>query len=259
MKKAFVVTSAAPSEGNSHANFFATRWSVVLAAGGPDADGRRQMALEEFARIYWFPLYAYVRRQGHSPHAAEDLTQSSLAAREKHRLRHVDQSKGKFRSFLLASIKHFLANEYDKSRAQKRGGPKKILALNAFDAEARYAIEPIDDMTPERIFEQRWAWAVIDEVLSRLRGQYAAKGQSALFEALKEALTQRPDDGAYDEVARALGMTPGAIAVAVHRLRGRYRKLLRDEIAKPLPSQDLLTTKSNIYWIACNFRRHLLL
>ncbi len=151
VKKGFVVTSAAPSEGNSHADFFATRWSVVLAAGGPDADDRRQRALEELARIYWFPLYAYARRQGHSPHAAEDLTQEFFSILiEKHRLRHVDQSKGKFRSFLLASIKHFLANEHDKSRAQKRGGPKKILALDAFDAEARYAIEPVDDMTPVR-------------------------------------------------------------------------------------------------------------
>ena len=213
----------------------------MLAAGGPHADGRRQRALEELARIYWFPLYAFVRRQGHSPHAAEDLTQEFFALLvEKHRLRHVDQSKGKFRSFLLASIKHFLVNEYDKSRAQKRGGPNRILALDAFDAEARYAIEPTDDMTPERLFEQRWAWAVLDEVLSRLRGQYAAKGQIALFEALKGALTQRPGDGQYDEVARTLGMTPGAIAVAVHRLRGRYRKLLRDEIAQTVAEPGLI-------------------
>jgi RNA polymerase sigma factor (sigma-70 family) len=235
------VTSAAPSEGNSHASFFATRWSVVLAAVGPDADGRRQRALEELARIYWFPLYAYARRQGHSAHAAEDLTQEFFALLiEKHQLRHVDQAKGKFRSFLLASIKHFLANEYDKSRAQKRGGPKKILALDAFDAEARYAIEPVDHMTPVRVFEQRWAWAVIDEVLSRLRGQYAAKGQSALFEALKGALTQRPVAGQYDEAARTLGMTPSAVAVAAHRLRGRYRKLLRDEIAQTVAEPGLI-------------------
>jgi RNA polymerase sigma-70 factor (ECF subfamily) len=241
VKKGFVVTSAASSEGHSHASFFATRWSVVLAAGGPQADGRRQRALEELARIYWFPLYAYVRRQGHSPHAAEDLTQEFFSRLvEKHGLRHVDQSKGKFRSFLLASIKHFLVNEYDKSRAQKRGGPKRILALDAFDAEARYAIEPTDDMTAERLFEQRWAWAVLDEVLSQLRAQYAAKEQSALFEVLKGALTQRPGDGEYDEVARALGMTPGAIAVAVHRLRGRYRKLLREEIAQTVAEPGLI-------------------
>ena len=124
------MTAAAASEGNSHANFFATRWSVVLAAVGSDADGRRERALEELARIYWFPLYAYVRRQGHSPHAAEDLTQEFFSLLiEKQRLRHVDQSKGMFRSFLLASIKNFLANEYDKSRAQKRGGTERYWPL----------------------------------------------------------------------------------------------------------------------------------
>lgn len=241
MKKGFVVASAASSEGNSHANFFATRWSVVLAAVGSDADGRRQRALEELARIYWFPLYAYVRRQGHSPHAAEDLTQEFFALLiEKHRLRHVDQSKGMFRSFLLASIKHFLANEYDKSRAQKRGGAKAILALDALDAETRYAVEPVDDMTPERVFEQRWAWAVLDEVLLRLRTQYEAKGQSALFEALKGSLTERPTADEYAEMARRLGMTPGAVVVAAHRLRGRYRKLLREEIAQTVAEPGLI-------------------
>jgi RNA polymerase sigma factor (sigma-70 family) len=241
LKKACAVSSAAASEGNSHANFFATRWSVVLAAAGSDADGRRQRALEELARIYWFPLYAFARRQGHSPHVAEDLTQEFFALLiEKQRLRHVDQAKGKFRSFLLTSIKHFLANEYDKSRAQKRGGAQKVLALDALDAEARYAVEPVDDMTPERVFEQRWAWAVIDEVLSRLRGQYAAKGQSDLFDALKGALTQRPGDGEYDEVARTLGMTASAVAVAAHRLRARYRKLLREEIAQTVAEPGLI-------------------
>jgi len=126
------------------------------------------------------------------------------------------------------------------AHATRRGTRTRGFRIDAFDAEARYAIEPTDDMTPERLFEQRWAWAVLDEVLSRLRGQYAAKGQSALFEALKGALTQRPGDGEYEEVARALGMTPGAIAVAVHRLRGRYRKLLRDEIAQTVAEPGLI-------------------
>jgi len=241
VQKGLVVTFAAASDGNSRAPFGATRWSIVLAAAGPDAEGSRQRALEELARIYWFPLYAYVRRQGHSPHAAEDLTQEFFSVLiEKHRLQHVDRSKGKFRSFLLASIKHFLANEYDKSRAQKRGGPKRILALDALDAEARYAVEPVDDMTPERVFEQRWAWAVLDEVLARLRRQYAAKGQSALFEALKGALMQRPTADQYADAAGKLEMTPGAVAVAAHRLRGRYRKLLPDEIAQTVSEPELV-------------------
>jgi RNA polymerase sigma-70 factor (ECF subfamily) len=245
------VTTTAASRGNFHEPFVATRWSVVLAAGGPDADSKRQRALEELAQVYWFPLYAYVRRQGHSPHAAEDLTQEFFALLiEKHSLRHVDRSKGKFRSFLLASIKHFLANEYDKSRAQKRGGLKKILALDALDAEARYAIEPVDDVTPERLFEQRWAWAVLDEVLRRLREHYAAKGQGALFEALKGALMQRPAAGQYDEVASKLGMTQGAVVVAAHRLRGRYRKLLRDEIAQTVAEPGLVDAEVT-YLLGC--------
>jgi RNA polymerase sigma-70 factor (ECF subfamily) len=229
----------------------ATRWSVVLAAVGPDADGSRQRAMEELARIYWFPLYAYVRRQGNTAHAAEDLTQEFFALLiEKHRLRHVDRSKGKFRSFLLASIKHFLANEYDKSRAQKRGGRRAILALDALDAEARYAVEPVDDMTPERLFEQRWAWAVLDEVLLRLREQYTAKGQGALFDALKGALMQRPAPDQYAEVARQLGMTQNAVVVAAHRLRGRYRKLLWDEVAQTVAEPGLVDAEVQ-YLLKC--------
>ncbi|MBI3861413.1 MAG: sigma-70 family RNA polymerase sigma factor [Planctomycetia bacterium] len=227
------MSTPAPFSGRNHVEFVATRWSVVLAAGGRNADSRRQRALEDLARIYWFPLYAYVRRQGQSPQTAEDLTQAFFARLiEKHSLRRVDRSKGKFRSFLLASLKHFLSNEYDKTRTEKRGGRIKVLALDAASAEARYSIEPVDHMTPERVFEQRWAWAVLDQVLLRLRAQYDARGQGGVFEALKGALLERPADGQYAESACELGMTQGAVVVAAHRLRGRYRKLLRDEIAQ---------------------------
>lgn len=250
-KKGLIVTTTAASQENFREPFVATRWSIVLAAGGPDADSKRQRALEELAQVYWFPLYAYVRRQGQSPETAEDLTQEFFARLiEKHSLRHVDPAKGKFRSFLLASLNHFLANEYDKAQAQKRGGLRKVVALDALDAEARYAVEPVDDMTPERLFEQRWAWAVLDEVLLRLREQYAAKGQSALFEALKGALTQRPAAGQYDEVARELGMAQGTVVVAAHRLRGRYRKLLRDEIAQTVAEPGLVDAEVT-YLLGC--------
>jgi RNA polymerase sigma factor (sigma-70 family) len=245
------VTTSATPVGSHHERFAATHWSVVLAAGGPNADSLRQRALEELARVYWFPLYAYVRRQGQSPQAAEDLTQEFFARLiEKHSLRHVDRSKGKFRSFLLASLKHFLLNEYDKARAKKRGGRKKVLALDAVNAEARYSIEPVDHMTPERVFEQRWAWAVLDQVLLRLREQYDARGQGALFEALKGALMQRPAAGQYAEAARELGMAQGAVVVAAHRLRGRYRKLLRAEIAQTVADPELIDEEVK-YLLGC--------
>ncbi len=250
-KKGLIVTITVASRENFREPFVATRWSIVLAAGGQDADSKRQRALEELAQIYWFPLYAYVRRQGQSPEAAEDLTQEFFARLiEKHSLRHVDPAKGRFRSFLLASLNHFLANEYDKAQTQKRGGRRNIVALDALDAEARYAVEPVDDMTPERLFEQRWAWAVLDEVLLRLREQYAAKGQGALFEALKGALMQRPAAGQYDEVAHKLGMTQNAVVVAAHRLRGRYRKLLRDEIAQTVAEPGLVDAEVT-YLLGC--------
>jgi RNA polymerase sigma factor (sigma-70 family) len=245
------VTTTAASRGNFHEPFVATRWSVVLAAGGPDADSKRQRALEELAQIYWFPLYAFVRRQGQSPETAEDLTQEFFSRLiEKHSLRHVDPSKGKFRSFLLASLKHFLGNDYDKAQAQKRGGRRKVVALDALNAEARYAIEPVDEMTPERLFEQRWAWAVLDQVLLRLREQYTAKGQVALFEALKGALLQRPVAGQYADVAHKLGMNQGAVVVAAHRLRGRNRKLLRDEIAQTVAEPGLVDAEVT-YLLGC--------
>ena len=245
------MTTPATFSGRNHERFVATRWSVVLAAGGPDADDERQRALEELARIYWFPLYAYVRRYGQSPQNAEDLTQEFFARLiEKRSLRHVDRSKGKFRSFLLASLKHFLANEYDKAQAQKRGGRTNVLALDAGDAEARYRIEPVDQMTPERLFEQRWAWAVLDRVLLRLRERYAGNGQGALFEALKGALLERPAAGQYAEVARELGMVQGAVVVAAHRLRARYRKLLRDEIAQTVADPELIDEEVQ-YLLSC--------
>jgi len=245
------VTTSAASRENFREPFVATRWSIVLAAGGPEADSKRQRALEELAQVYWFPLYAYVRRHGQTPEAAEDLTQEFFARLiEKHGLSDVDPSKGRFRSFLLASLNHFLANEYDRAQTQKRGGRRKIIAWDALDAEARYAIEPVDDVTPERLFEQRWAWAVLDEVLLRLRELYTTQGQGALFEALKGALMQRPAAGQYDDVAQKLGMTPNAVAVAAHRLRGRYRKLLRDEIAQTVAEPGLIDAEVT-YLLSC--------
>ncbi len=186
----------------------------------------------ELASLYWFPLYAYVRRKGNPPAQAEDFVQGFFThLLEKDSLETVDPAKGKFRSFLLASLNHYLANEWDKQRAAKRGGGKKIVPLNGADAEARYAAEPVDEMTPERLFERRWALAVLDQVLKRLRDDYHARDQDKIFAALEHLLIGQ-DGSTYPDIAARLNMTEAAVKVAAHRLRRRYRELLRDEIAQ---------------------------
>jgi RNA polymerase sigma-70 factor (ECF subfamily) len=209
----------------------------VLAAGGDrDATDTRR-ALEELIQAYWFPLYAFVRRQGESPAAAEDLVQEFFARLlEKKYLSQVDPSKGKFRSFLLAAVKHFLSKERAKSRAKKRGGGRPMLVIDASGAEARYAVEPADEMTPERLFDRRWALAVLDQVLGRLSGEYAKDGKAGLYEAIEPCLTRGAGAVNYGQVSRALKMTEGAVRVAVHRLRRRYRDLLKEEIAQTVDS-----------------------
>ena len=221
--------------------FAATRWSVVVAAADQQAGTRSRRALEELAAIYWFPLYAYIRRQGSPPEQAEDLTQEFFTRLlEKKSLATVDRDKGKFRSFLLASLKHFLANERDKARAKKRGGGAVPLTLDIGTAEARYSTDPVDDLTPERLFERRWAVAVLDQVVERLRQEYADRGQGKVFDALSGCLTGETDAAARARLARRLEMTEGAVNVAVHRLRRRYRKTLRDEIAQTVAAPELV-------------------
>jgi RNA polymerase sigma-70 factor (ECF subfamily) len=169
------------------------------------------------------------------------LTQDFFARLlEKQSLSQVDRTKGKFRSFLLASLKNFMANEYDKLQTRKRGGNHTIIAIDSLSAEARYAMEPVDTITPERVFEQRWAWAVLDRVMLLLREKYEAEGQAALFDVLKGALTGRPEGGDYAEIARHFNMQTGAVAVATHRLRRRYRQLLRDEIAQTVAEPEYI-------------------
>ena len=217
----------------SGARFAATRWSIVLAAGGEHDATATRRALEELIQAYWFPLYAFVRRQGCQVAAAEDLVQGFLARLlEKEDLAQVDRSKGRFRSFLLAAMKNFMANERARDRALKRGGGVRVLALDSLDAEARYAVEPAEEMTPERLFDRRWALAVLEQVLARLRREFIDAGNGALFETIKDCLM--PDRGKlpYAQLARRLGMTEGALKVAVHRMRRRYRDLLRHEIAQ---------------------------
>ena len=210
--------------------FATTRWSVVLAAGHRTGGGRDSFA--SLCQSYWFPLYAYVRRRGHSPEDAQDLTQAFFTRlMEKNWVASADQTKGRFRTFLLTAMKHFLADEWDRERAQKRGGGIAPLTLELTTAEAQYSREPADAQTPEHIFERRWALTLLDQVLAQLRSEYARDGKAALFEALHPTLVGERTAQPYAELAQSLDSSEAAIKSAVHRLRQRYRQLLRDEIA----------------------------
>lgn len=214
--------------------FATTHWSLVLAARGGDSPQSRA-ALAELCAAYWYPLYAYVRRRGHDADEAQDLTQGYFARLlEKDDLRDVDRARGKFRSFLLASFQHYLCNEYDRARARKRGGGRQPLPLDFPDAEGRYTREPAHDLTPEKLFERRWALALLDQVLGRLREEMTRAGKGAHFEALKPYLTGEEPPGGQRAPADELGLSAGAVKVAVHRLRRRYRELLRAEIERTL-------------------------
>jgi RNA polymerase sigma factor (sigma-70 family) len=233
------------------AMFAATRWTLVLAASRGNASSRAAEAMAELCRIYWYPLYAYVRRRGYGTHESEDLTQEFfLRLLAKKCLADVDRRKGKFRAFLLASLKHFLANEWDRSQAEKRGGGRRIVPLDAARAESRYCLEPSHNLTPERLFERQWAITVLEQVLARLQAELAAEGKQALFEGLKPVLTAGRGSVGYAQIAGELGMTEGAVKVAVHRLRGRYRKLLQDEIAQTVASREEIDEEIR-YLLSC--------
>lgn len=210
--------------------FATTHWSVVLAAGNSEAPQARD-ALESLCGTYWRPLYVYVRRRGYSAEDAEDLTQAFfLWLLERDWLERADQQRGRFRSFLLTSLSNFLSNEWDKARAQKRGGGR-VLSLQREEAERCYGWEPADNMTPEQSFEWRWALTLLDKVMNGLSGEFARGGKAKLFEALKPCLLGQREAQPYNALAAKVGMTEGSVKVAVHRLRQRYRQLLREEIA----------------------------
>lgn len=231
-------TSSNGSQAQGASHFVLTRWSVVVTAGRCESTHARD-ALEQLCRAYWQPIYAFVRRQGHSPADAQDLTQEFFARLlEKNYLQNVDPAKGRFRSFLLASVKHFLANEWDKARAQKRGGERVLLSINSASAETAYAIEPVEQLTPDKIFERRWALTLLAEVMAQLRAEYRSEGKTELFEQLKSTLTGERRSVAYAEIAVRLHSSEGAVKVAVYRLRRRYRELLRSEIAQTVASPE---------------------
>jgi RNA polymerase sigma factor (sigma-70 family) len=233
------VASSKSSGGSpASARFATTHWSVVVAAGRRSSP-QAQEALATLCRAYWYPLYVFIRRQGFSAEESQDLTQEFFARLlEKHFLAQVDQEKGRFRSFLLAACKHFLSNERDRARAKKRGGGRELISIDVADAENRYRLEPAYDLTPEKLFERRWVLTLLDQVLMQLRNESVRDGKEEQFNCLKDYLTGNKGRTSYRETAEKLGVTEGAVKVAAHRLRKRYRELLRDEIAKTLNEGD---------------------
>lgn len=222
---------SAPDAGQPRA-FATTRWSLVAAAGGGSPEDRR-LALAELCQSYWYPLYAYVRRRGHSADESQELTQEFfLQLIEKDSFRVAERQRGKFHSFLLASLNHFLANQWRDARAQKRGGGRPLLSLDFAAGESRYRAEPAHDLTPERVFERRWALELLERALARLRDNYERLGKLPLYEQLKPCLAGAEEAPTYHEAAERLCMTESAVKVAVHRMRERCRRVLRDEIAQ---------------------------
>ena len=204
---------------------------MIVAAGGQESTAARD-ALSLLCEIYWYPLYAYIRRRGSDAEDARDLTQAFLASLlERRDFSRVRRERGRFRSFLLASLQHFLANETARRRTQKRGGEVVVVPLSLNEAEGRYHVEPSDPFTPETLFERRWALALIDHVLRLLRKEWEVGGRGAEFDELKAALLGEAPAGGYAAIADKLGTTEGAVKAAVHRLRRRFQALLRHEIA----------------------------
>lgn len=223
---------------NQHAWFATTHWSIVVHAASADAPQSRE-ALETLCAKYWTPIYSYVRRRGYPPEDAQDLTQEFFARLiAQNRVAKADRERGRFRSFLLATLKHFLSDEWDKARAKKRGGGVHPLSLQFDTGEALYLHEPADTVTPEQIYERRWALTILEGVLEDLRVEYDKAGKSELFAALSMCLVGERANQPYSVLAGRMHTTEPAIKSAVHRLRARYRDLLRREIANTVHSPE---------------------
>lgn len=235
------VLSDAPEGSNpSGYGFDTTQWSVVLSAARSDPKTSHE-ALEMLCRAYWRPLYGYVRRSGRSREDAEDLVQGFFASfLEKKAVEDVDRERGRFRAYLLACLKHYMCNEWRRERSQKRGGNALHLPLDWEDAEARYRLEAPQSLNPDRLYDREWTLTLIEQVLDRLQSEAEADGKGAHFEHFKKFLTFDRGEIPYDQVAVATNMSAGAVRVAVHRLRKRYRALLREEIGRTLSSHERL-------------------
>ncbi len=217
--------------------FHTTHWSIVLAARQQDGTVARD-ALASLCSVYWYPLYAFVRARGHSPHDAEDLTQEFFRRfLERNSLANVSPAGGKFRSFLLACLKHFLVNEWERAHAQRRGGGQVAIPLDGGEAETRWLLEPADHSTPEVLFEKSWAYAVLEQAMKALQAEYAAKNKADQFEELKGFLPGGQGSNSRADLAAKRGMSVGAVDVAVHRLRQRFGALLREQVAQTVSSE----------------------
>ena len=232
------------------AEFTTTHWSVVLTAGD-ELSPHAAEALAQLCRTYWYPIYAFIRRQGHGVADAQDLAQEFFARLiEQRDLSRVAKDKGRFRSFLLVVLKHFLINEWRRANSQKRGNGQPLLPLDEVLAEDRYNLEPGHEVTPERLYERRWALTLLDEALARLRREHAAQGKEGQFDMLKIHLSAGKGPLTYAELGAKLNLTEGAVKVAIHRLRQRYILVLREEIARtvstPAEVEDELRHLMNV-------------
>ena len=215
---------------NGAAVFATTHWSVVLEAQGESPAA--QNALEKLCRTYWRPVYGFIRRQGIGPEEAEDLTQGFFALLlERRDLDAVRKEKGRLRSYLLTSVKHFLASEHRRAAAARRGKGQQLIPLEELSASGRREMEPTDPLTAERLYERRWALTLMEQVLRRLKEEYRAAGNGLLFDSLKQLLPDEPEAPSRAEIASQLGMTDNALRQAFHRFRQRYQHLLREEIS----------------------------
>jgi RNA polymerase sigma-70 factor (ECF subfamily) len=220
------------------ARFPTTHWSRVVAAGDRAAPEARE-ALAELCRAYWYPLYAFVRRQGHGPEDARDLVQGFFAALLEHDgLAALDRDQGRFRSFLMAACTHYLSNQIDRRKARKRGGGRLILPIDGPEAEGRYGSEPVHELTAERLYQRRWATTLLERVLAALEAEMHQAGKARLFEALRPALLGEAERVPYARIAAELGLSEGAARAAAHRLRGRYRALLHEEVARTVADPE---------------------
>jgi len=211
--------------------FQTTQWGLVMAASREHSDAAKQ-ALEQLCRIYWYPIYAFVRRQGQTVENAQDLTQEFfLRVLQENYFQVADPERGRLRSFLLTSLKNFLINEWEKARTAKRGGSHITFSLDEKNAEGRYLAEPTDGLTPDLIYEKRWAVTLLEQALARLRSEYVAEQKQLLFDTLKPSVLGDTESGGYGAMAERLGLSEGALRIAMHRLRERYRTLLRAEVA----------------------------
>ncbi len=237
----FVRTEDTNSEAQAHGAVFATtHWSVVLAAGQMDTP-QSAAALEQLCRSYWYPAYAYVRRRGYSLEDAQDLTQGYFARLlAGHSLAGVHPDRGRFRYFVLATLKRFLINDQERVRAAKRGGDKVHVPFDGHEAEERYSLDAGEQNTPDKLFDRAWGLSVMEATSRHLEEEYRLEGKNRLFEGLKLFLARNEAEATYAATGAELGLSEGAVKVAVHRMRRRYRELLREQVANTVSSESEL-------------------